>query len=229
MPTVAIVVAGGPGTRLGAKGPKGFVQLAGEPLVVRSLRAMLASPAVDRAIVVVPSGLLARARALLEPFNDAARPFTSVEGGAERQDSVRLGMAAAGDADLLAIHDAARPFVSRATVDAVIAAARTHGAAIVAVPATDTIKQVHADGWIEATPAREHLWLAQTPQVFRADLLRSAHARAVDRAATDDAALVEALGQRVYVVRGNPENRKITTPDDLRWAEWWLAQSPAPR
>jgi 2-C-methyl-D-erythritol 4-phosphate cytidylyltransferase len=229
VPTVAIIVAGGPGARLGAKGPKGFVQLAGEPLVVRSLRAMLASPGIDRAVVVVPQGLLARARTLLEPFNQPAQPFIVVEGGRERQDSVRCGMAAAGDADLLAIHDAARPFVSRETVDAVLAAARQHGAAIVAAPATDTIKQVHADGWIESTPARQHLWLAQTPQVFRAELLRAAHAQATEPAATDDAALVEALGQRVYVVPGNADNRKITTPEDLRWAEWRLAQSPAPR
>jgi 2-C-methyl-D-erythritol 4-phosphate cytidylyltransferase len=228
VPTVAIVVAGGPGTRLGAKGPKGFVQLAGQPLVVRSLRAMLASPAVDRAVVVVPAGLLARARTLLEPFNDPQRPFTVVEGGAERQDSVRNGLAAAGDADLIAIHDAARPFVSRAVVEAVIAAARRHGAAIVATPATDTLKQVHPDGWIEATPPRERLWLAQTPQVFRADLLRAAHAQATGSGATDDAALVEAIGQRIFVVRGNPENHKITTPEDLRWAEWLLAQPAAP-
>ncbi|MEO8605781.1 MAG: 2-C-methyl-D-erythritol 4-phosphate cytidylyltransferase [bacterium] len=228
MLTVAIVVAGGPGTRLGAKGPKGFVSLGGQPLVVHAVRAMLASPAVDRAVVVVPAGLVVRGRALLEPFNEPARPFIVVAGGAERQDSVRNGLAAAGDADLIAIHDAARPFVSRAAIEAAIDAAERHGAAIVATPATDTVKRVHPEGWIEATPPREQLWLAQTPQVFRADVLRDAHTRAQGNGATDDAALVEAMGQRVYVVRGNPENRKITTPDDLRWAEWMLAQQSAP-
>lgn len=228
MSIAAILVAAGPGTRLGAAEPKGFVRLAGEPLVARSLRAMLASPAVTRSVVVVPPGCVERARSLLEPVSDT-RPLLIVEGGAERQDSVRQGLAAAGDAELIAIHDAARPFVSRAVVDAAIAAARQYGAAIVAVPATDTVKQVHPDGWIEATPPRERLWLAQTPQVFSADLLRRAHAQARDSGATDDALLVEALGVRVHVVRGNPENRKITTPDDLRWAEWLLAQPAAPR
>jgi 2-C-methyl-D-erythritol 4-phosphate cytidylyltransferase len=226
--TVAIVVAAGPGTRLGAARPKGFVPVAGEPLVARSLRAMLASTAITGSVVVVPADLVGEAQRLLESARDA-RPLTVIAGGAERQDSVRLGLDAAGDAELVAIHDAARPFVDVATVDAAIDAARRHGAAIVAVPATDTIKQVHAEGWIEATPPRERLWLAQTPQVFRLALLRDAHARAADSRATDDALLVEALGVRVHVVRGNAENRKITTPDDLRWAEWWLAQSATPR
>ena len=225
---VAILVAAGPGTRLGAGEPKGFVRLAGQALVARSLRAMLASPGVTRSVVVVPAGFVDRAQPLLEAARDA-RPLRIVAGGAERQDSVAQGLAAADDAELVAIHDAARPFVSRSVVDAVIAAGRQHGAAIVAVPATDTVKQVHPDGWIEATPPRERLWLAQTPQVFRTDLLRRAHAQARDSGATDDALLVEALGVRVHVVRGNPENRKVTTPDDLRWAEWLLAQPATPR
>lgn len=226
--TVAILVAAGPGTRLGAAVPKAFVPLAGEPLVARSLRAMLASPAISRSVVVVPADLVDDATRLLAAARDA-RPLAVIAGGAERQDSVRNGLDAAGDADLVAIHDAARPFVDVATVEATVDAARRHGAAIAAVPATDTIKQVHPDGWIESTPPRTRLWLAQTPQVFRLVLLREAHARAADSGATDDALLVEALGTRVHVVRGNAENRKITTPDDLRWAEWWLAQSATPR
>ncbi len=227
MSIVAIVVAGGPGARLAAGVPKGFVEIAGEILVSRSVRALLASPAITRSVVVVPHGFVGRARTALETFFDA-RERLVIEGGAERQDSVRNGLAAAGDAELVLIHDAARPFVSRATVDAAIDAAQRHGAAIVAVPATDTVKQVHAEGWIEATPPRERLWLAQTPQVFRADLLRRAHAAASGSTATDDAQLVEALGVRVHVVRGKPENRKITTPEDLRWAEWLLLQPATP-
>jgi len=228
MSAVAIIVAAGPGTRLGAGEPKAFVRLAGEALLARSLRALLACPAITRSVVVVPPGCVERARQLLAAITDA-RPLAIVEGGAERQDSVRHGLDAAGEAELIAIHDAARPFVSRAAVEAAIATARAHGAAIVATPATDTVKQVHPDGWIEATPPRERLWLAQTPQVFRTALLRAAHARARDSAATDDALLVEALGARVHVVHGNPENRKITTPEDLRWAEWLLAQPATPR
>ncbi len=230
MSTAAIVVAAGPGRRLGAAQPKAFVPLRGEALFLHALRALLASPAIERAVLVVPPGAMQQAEDLLAASAPLRTVPSLVEGGRERQDSVRHGLAAAGDIELIAIHDAARPFVSRAVIEAAIAAAGQHGASIVAVPATDTVKRVHADGWIEATPSREGLWLAQTPQVFAAELIRRAHAQAASAtAATDDAALVERLGTRVYVVPGNPENRKITTPDDLRWAEWLLGQSAAPR
>lgn len=225
----AIVVAAGPGTRLGAALPKAFVELAGSPLVIRSLRALLGAPSVTSAVVVVPPGSVDAARALVEGHGPWRCPVTVIGGGAERQDSVRNGLAAVGAADLIAIHDAARPFVRADVVEAVIAAAERHGAAIVAAPATDTVKHVHRDGWIESTPPRERTWLAQTPQVFRAELIRAAHAQAGDRhaPATDDAMLVEQLGTRVYVVPGNVENRKITTPEDLRWAEWLLTHPPS--
>lgn len=154
---------------------------------------------------------------------------TVVAGGAERGDSVRVGLAATGDARLIAIHDAARPFVSVEVIRAVIGAARTHGAALPGIPATDTIKQVHPDGWVAATPPRARLWLAQTPQVFQADIIRAAHADATGDAGTDDAMLVERLGHRVYVVPGDAQNRKITTLEDLRWAEWVLARPAVPR
>ena len=227
----AILVAAGPGSRLGAPVPKAFIELGGCPLMIRALRGLLEAPSISAAVVVVPSTEVATARAALARHGPWRCPIDVTAGGAERQDSVRSGLAAVGTPELIAIHDAARPFVSPDVVEAVIAAAATHGAAIVAHPATDTVKQVHPDGWIESTPRREHTWLAQTPQVFRADLIRAAHARAAAAAATatDDAVLVEQLGTRVYVVRGNPENRKITTPDDLRWAEWLLAHPTKPR
>lgn len=226
----AIIVAAGPGTRLGAGMPKAFVPLAGIPLFVRSLRALLTAPAIDRAVVVAPPESLTDAAQLLASGGPYRLAPQLVAGGAERQDSVRNGLGAVGDAALVVIHDAARPFVTQATVDTVIDAAREHGAAIVAIPATDTVKIVHPDGWVEATPPRARTWLAQTPQVFHTDLIRAAHARA-DRAApaTDDAALVERLGHRVRVVAGSPDNRKITTPDDWAWAEWQLARPAATR
>lgn len=231
MAVAAIVVAAGPGSRLGSGRPKAFVELGGVPMFVRALRSLAAAPAVTSAVLVAPPAAVAEAEAALARHAPWSCEMQVVAGAAERQDSVRAGLAVAGDAELLAIHDAARPFVSRDTVEAAIAAAARHGAAIVAVPATDTIKQVHPDGWIEATPPRERMWLAQTPQVFRTELIRRAHAEASRGGgpATDDAVLVERLGVRVHVVRGNPENRKITTPDDLRWAEWLLAQPAAPR
>jgi 2-C-methyl-D-erythritol 4-phosphate cytidylyltransferase len=228
--TAAIIVAAGPGHRLGAGLPKGLVEVGGVPLLVRALRALLAAPSITAAIVVGPPGDLERVRSLVDASGPWRCPVTVVAGGAERQESVRNGLAAVAAAALVAIHDAARPFVSAAVVEAAIEGAARHGAAIVGTPATDTIKQVHDDGWIEATPPRQRMWLAQTPQVFRTDLIRAAHARGASGAgATDDAMLVEQLGTRVYVVAGNPENRKITTSDDLRWAEWLLAQSPALR
>jgi 2-C-methyl-D-erythritol 4-phosphate cytidylyltransferase len=226
----AIVVAAGPGTRLGAGIPKGFVQLAGVPLFVRSLRAILSAPAIAEAIVVAPPEAMAQASALLNSHGPYRIPPQLIAGGAERQDSVRHGLAAVGDATLVAIHDGARPFVAPATVAAVIEAARSDGAAIVAIPATDTVKFVDPDHWIESTPPRARTWLAQTPQVFRRELIRAAHARGGDGApVTDDAALVERLGHRVRVVVGSADNRKITTPDDQAWAEWYLTRSAAPR
>lgn len=226
----AIIVAAGPGSRLAAGRPKAFVEIGGVPLLVRSLRALLAVPDVGEAIVVGPPDALPEARALLNAHGPFRLRVHLVAGGVERQDSVRHGLAAVDSAALVAIHDAARPFVAPHVVEAVIAAARADGAAIVAVPAVDTVKVVDPDGWIESTPPRSRTWLAQTPQVFRTELIRAAHQQAGDGGpATDDAALVERLGQRVRVVAGNADNRKITTPADRAWAEWYLRQAAAPR
>lgn len=227
----AIVVAAGPGSRLGAGRPKGFVELGGMPLFVRSLHAMVNTPGVAAAVAVIPPGTDAFCQTQIDAHGPWPCPVRIVAGGAERQDSVRAGIEQAGDADVIAIHDAARPFVATATVARVLRAAARDGAAIAGLPVADTVKQVHPDGWIEATPPRDRLWLAQTPQAFRAALIRRAHAQAIADGvnATDDAMLVERLGVRVLVVEGNPENRKITTPDDLRWAEWLLSSGAAPR
>lgn len=231
MHATIIVVAAGPGSRLGAGQPKGFVLLGGVPLFVRTLRAVTQASGVSAAVAVVPPGTEPFCREQIERHGPWPCPVSVVAGGAERQDSVRAGITEAGATELIAIHDAARPFVAAATVERVLAAAAHDGAAIPALPVTDTVKQVHPDGWIETTPPRERLWLAQTPQAFRADIIRAAHARAVADGivATDDAMLAERAGVRVHVVPGNPENRKITTPDDLRWAEWMLASGAAPR
>jgi 2-C-methyl-D-erythritol 4-phosphate cytidylyltransferase len=226
----ALIVAAGPGTRLGAGIAKAFVPVGGVPLFVRALRALLAAPAIDQAVIVAPPDALSEARALLDRHGPFRLTVQLVGGGAERQDSVRNGLAAITDAELVAIHDAARPFVAAATVEAAIAAARADGAAIVALPAVDTVKVADADGWIESTPPRARTWLAQTPQVFRTELIRAAHEGSDAGAlATDDAALVERLGHRVRLVAGSADHRKITTPDDRAWAEWYLTRSAAPR
>ena len=227
MHIIAVLVAAGPGTRLGAGEPKAFVPVCGVPLMTHALRSLLAESRVSAAVVACPVGEVERSRSILDAHGPWRCPVDVVEGGAERQDSVRAALMHAGAADLIAIHDAARPFVGRDVVDAVLRSAERHGAAIVAVPSTDTVKRVDEGERIVDTLPRERIWLAQTPQAFRADLIRAAHAEAYAAGitATDDAALVERLGAPVHVVRGNPENRKITTPEDLRWAESFLQRS----
>jgi 2-C-methyl-D-erythritol 4-phosphate cytidylyltransferase len=195
------------------------------PLFIHSLRSLLAAPAVSGTIVVVPPAEQARAEEWLERLGPWRCRVRLAPGGAERQDSVRSGLDEV-ETGLVAVHDAARPFIDAEVIQAAVRIAAEHGAAIVATPATDSLKQVDPDGSIVTTIPRQDVWLAQTPQVFRTEILRDAHAAAakVNLSATDDSALVERLGFRVRVVRGNPENRKITTAEDLRWAEWFLHQ-----
>ena len=203
---------------------KAFLPVAGQPMLVYSLQTLSTIPGVTALILVVAGDECRHAEAVLQTRGHWPLPIRIVVGGAERQDSVAAGLAVVdAGADLVLVHDAARPFVTPECASACVAAAATAGAVIAAVPATDTVKVADAEGWIVATPDRSRLWLAQTPQVFRSALLKEAYRRAAEegRVATDDAALVEELGHRVRVVPGNPENRKITTPDDLRWADWY--------
>jgi len=216
----AILLCAGRGERLGADVPKAAVPLAGRPLFAWSLGTLQRCPCVDAIVVVGPARTL---RELLAAAGLAAPKVVAwTEGGAERQHSVARGLAALpADCELVAVHDCARALVSEAVVERAVAAAREHGAAIAAVPLADTLKRVEA-GVIRATPPREGLWCAQTPQVFRRDWLEAAHA-AAGAVATDDAALVEALGHEVRVAPGEALNFKVTTPADLALAERWLA------
>jgi len=193
-------------------------------MLAYSLHTLSTVPKVTALVLVVAADERRQAETLLDARGPWRVPIRIAEGGAERQDSVAAGLAAVdADADLVLVHDAARPFVTPDCVSACMAAAAATGAAIVAVPATDTVKVTDAEGWIVDTPDRRRLWLAQTPQVFRSALLKEAYRRAAAEGwvATDDAALVEGLGHRVRVVHGHRDNRKITTRDDLRWADWY--------
>lgn len=202
-----------------------FARLAGKPVLAHTLEAFDRCEGID-GIVVVGS---AESFHLLETLvRDAALslPVRFVEGGATRQESVYLGLLALpGDAEIVAVHDAARPLVTAAVIARTIEAARRHGAAVACVPATDTVKQVDAGGRITGTLPRASLRAAQTPQTFRVPLLLRAHeaARRDGVDATDDAALVERLGEPVLVVDGDRRNLKITTPEDMRMAEALLA------
>jgi 2-C-methyl-D-erythritol 4-phosphate cytidylyltransferase len=153
-----------------------------------------------------------------------------VDGGAERPDSIMRGLTRVKpDIDFVAIHDAARPCFANEWIDRVFAAAEKSDAAILAIPVRGTLKQVGKDGVIRETLAREHLWEAQTPQVFRRQLILDAYAQRGTVAATDDAQLVERLGHPVTVVEGSPINLKITTKEDLRLAEQSLKALPKPK
>lgn len=225
----ALVVAAGRGSRLGGPVPKAFISLRGVPLFWRSLRAVTQPQQVTAAVLVVPPGCEAEASAALEIHGPPRVSVAVTPGGTERCESVRRGLALV-ETPFVAVHDAARPLVRAETVEAVIVAAIRSGAAIAAVPVTDTVKRVDSGGRITATVPRADLWAARTPQVFRTELLRAAHQRSVSGSEiTDDAMLVEILRVPVQVVPDAPENRKITTPDDLAWAEWWLQRQAAPR
>ncbi len=202
---VGLVPAGGSGERLGSDGPKAFVVCAGRPLYEWSVDVL--REVCDRVVVAVPA--------------EYADSPDLVPGGASRSASVRNALAAAPEATIAVVHDAARPLVTAELVRRCVDALDGADGAIAAAPVTDTVHAVERDGLIAATPDRATLWAAQTPQVFRADLLR----RALDvpeevlAAATDDAALVRAAGGRVRVVEAPRENIKVTTPADLRVVE----------
>ncbi len=217
----ALVVAAGSGERLGADRPKAFVVVGGRPMVAWSLDA-IAAAGVGRAVVAIPPGHGATAEELLAA---AAGGFplglAFVEGGTTRSESVRNALAAAGDAECVVVHDAARPFAPPELFAATLEALADADAAIAAAKATDTIKEAGADGIVVRTLDRGRLWAIQTPQAFRAAVLhRALEAGAgVLAQATDDAWLVERVGGTVRVVESSPANFKVTTPHDLRVAD----------
>lgn len=217
---------------MGTPTAKVFLELGGQPMAVYSLQTLATLPDIRSLVLVVARDQESLAGEMLERFGPWAVPISLARGGAERQDSVAAGLSLVpSHTDLVVVHDAARPFVSRSCLQACVDAGAANGAAIVAMPARDTVKLVDANGMIDRTIDRERIWLAQTPQVFRAPLLRQAYDQAQRDGirATDDAALIERLGHPVRIVSGEPTNRKITTPEDLRWAEWFLHSQEAAR
>ena len=223
---VALVPAAGRGLRMGGAVPKQFLSLGGEPLIVQSLRTLQASPVVDQIVLAVPFADVEYCKDEIVSRYRFTKVAKVVAGGAERQDSVRYALTQIpSDTEIVLIHDAVRPFVTQRMIEEVVAAARKEGAAIIALPMRDTVKQVRTDGTIERTVDRTPLWLAQTPQAFRRNWIESAHkkAHAEGIRATDDAFLVEWLGYSVAVVEGSGENIKVTRPEDLVIGEAILA------
>ena len=217
---VAVVIpAGGVGTRFGGRLPKQFVNLGRAPILTETVGHFTRHPAVIAIVVAAPEIHVERTRRALARVTRRA-PVTVIQGGGMRQDSVWLALRAVPrDADMIVVHDAVRPLITRRLIDAVVGAGAETGAAICALPITETVKRVRQEV-VETTLDRSELWAVQTPQAFRAALLREAHekARRDGVVGTDDAMLVERLGHPVRVVPGLAENVKITTPDDLRRA-----------
>jgi 2-C-methyl-D-erythritol 4-phosphate cytidylyltransferase/2-C-methyl-D-erythritol 2,4-cyclodiphosphate synthase len=207
----AIIAAGGRGSRVGAGQPKQLLEIAGVPILCRSVEAFLHHPRVSEVVVALPPEILAAPPSYLLA---TAKPVMLVKGGARRQDSVALAFSRVSpEADLVVVHDAARPMVSQALIDRTLAAAEEHGAALAALRATDTVKRGSAGGLVLETVPRDQVYLAQTPQAFRASVLRMALESGAD--ATDEATLVERAGLPVWLVEGDPDNVKITTAADV--------------
>jgi 2-C-methyl-D-erythritol 4-phosphate cytidylyltransferase len=220
----AIIVAAGEGQRLGTLRPKQFLDLCGEPMLVHTLRAFDHCADVDEVILVLAAEERDAFAGGLSAFN-LKKVSRVVAGGSERQDSVWQGLHWVDSArtEIVAVHDGVRPLVTPEQISRVLAQARRSGAATLAIPVTDTIKEVEG-AQVMKTLDRRRLYLVQTPQAFRTEILVTAYqrARAEGRRATDDAALVEQCGLAVAVVEGSRENMKITWPEDLALAEFLL-------
>ena len=218
---IAIIAAAGAGTRMASDRPKQFLLLAGTPVIIHTLRVFEQCESIHEVIVVLPAAESAGFLSLAGKFG-LRKVARVVPGGVTRADSVKRGLLAirAATAEIVAVHDGVRPFVTAEEIDAVVTAAQTDGAAILVAPVTDTIKQV-SDGRVEKTLDRGGLCRALTPQCFRYELLRHAYQQADvnDPSLTDESALVEQLGHQVSIVEGSARNIKITTAEDLAIAE----------
>ena len=215
----AVVVAAGKSVRMGGV-DKVFAPVLGRPLISFALDQLESFPPVTEIVLVLDSGALEQGRELLRQ-----RGYRKVcrvcPGGERRQDSVRCGLESLSSCDWVIIHDGARPCLDLAMLRRGLETAQETGAAVAGVPVKDTIKVVSAQGAVEVTPDRQTLWAAQTPQIFRYDLLWDAHQRCT-QPVTDDAMMLESLGHPVKMFLGSYENLKVTTPDDLVLAEAFL-------
>ena len=229
MKVSVILPAAGLGTRMGREksstSRKQFMLLEGEPILIHTIRKFLRCPSVSEIVVALRAEDTDWAKGLIEKENPS-KPVRVVEGGDSRQASVENAMASLSGPDLVAVHDAVRPFIEPDLVEKVIAEAAQQGAAIVGIVPVDTVKQVHKNR-IRTTLPREHLVLAQTPQVFRFDLLKRAFDKAREDGftGTDEASLVERLEEvEVRVVQGSDRNIKITKPGDIDLAQLYFKQ-----
>ena len=224
----AIIAAAGFGRRMKADRPKQLLALNGIPIIIHTIRKFDISRVIDYIIVTAPRESVIEVSELVKSA-EFQKPVIVVQGGERRQDSVASGLNhLQPGTDIVAVHDGVRPFVSTDDIENAVRQAERTGAAVLAVPIVDTVKQVEKDV-IESTLTREHLVLAQTPQVFRTEILKQAFDRATkdEYYGTDESSLVERLGHPVAIVRGSERNIKITRPSDLSLARAFLEEERA--
>jgi len=225
MQSIAIITAAGLGKRMNLPRPKQYLEIDGRPILVHTLDKFSAAKSIDGIIIVADKSSLTLVKDNILKKFPCKKVISVVCGGAKRQDSVTAGIRALpADTGVVAVHDGVRPFVTPELIDKSVREAASHGACIVAIPVKDTIKRVDSEGRVIETVERAGLWRAQTPQTFKADILK----RAFDKAAgddfygTDEASLVERLGTEIFVLIGDERNIKITTQEDLKIAESFL-------
>lgn len=218
MKVTCIVPSAGKGRRLKVKEDKPFVMLEGKPLLSHTLKALEDSAVIDKIIVAVSRNKLKACENIVKKYK-FRKVCAVVCGGKRRFGSVKNALRKVKDADFILIHDGVRPFIDRSQIKKLLAAAKRFGGAISAIPARQTLKFISVNSFVVRTPERKFLWEAQTPQVFRKDLIVEAYKKAKDRNVTDDSSLVERLGHKVKILKGSFRNIKVTTREDLELAK----------
>lgn len=219
----ALILSGGSGTRMGADCPKQFLPIGGVPILCRTVQSFCSHPEIDCIMVVCSADMLDQTRSLLLSLH-TKKPLLFASGGKMRRDSSKNGLLALSaqstQPDIVLIHDAARPLVPHDVISRCIAGAKTHGACTAAVSSQDTVAVADADGCIRSIPDRSTLYQIQTPQAFSFPLILRAHlSLSEDAAVTDDTAVARFAGHDVFIVQGDKRSLKITTKEDLRFAE----------
>lgn len=222
-----IIPAAGSGSRLNEDIPKPYIRVAGRPILEHTVRRFLELDILHQIIVATSPDYISEAREILRNIVSDDIAYKVVEGGEERQYSIHHALTGAAENDLIIVHDAVRPFVELAHIKNCCKAAVEAGASVLGVPAKDTIKQLDDNNIIRNTPSRKYLWQAQTPQVFKTEVIQEAYQKAFEDnfVGTDDASLVERLGYPVKMVEGNRSNFKITYPLDLELAKLLLEKN----